>query len=93
MSAVLLEIVLAVTAILMPRNNNHRADEGVLTGSTSKTIISTGNVDADQTGWHCAGFVARARPGVMWRLAGRIDLPARQRSEADPNSPQPLAHK
>ena len=52
------------------------------------------DVDADQIGRHCAGVVARAKPGVVWRrLAGRIDLPATQRSEAHQNSLQPLARK
>jgi hypothetical protein len=95
--AVLLEFVLAVTAASMPIGTLGIYGRG---GRTSRVehlpddYLHGENVDADQIGRHCAGVVARAKPGVVWRrLAGRIDLPATQRSEADQNSLQPLARK
>ena len=95
--AVLLEFVLAVTAASMPIVTLGITGRG---GHTSRIErlpddhLHGEDVDADQIGRHCAGVVARAKPGVVWRrLAGRIDLPATQRSEADQNSLQPLARK
>ena len=95
--AVLLEFVLAVTAASMPIVTLGINGQGrtYLTGrAVPDDHLHGEDVDADQIGRHCAGVVARAKPGVVWRrLAGRIDLPATQRSEADKNSLQPLARK
>jgi hypothetical protein len=96
--AVLLEFVLAVTAASMPIVTLGINGQGrtYLTGRARlpDDHLHGEDLDANQIGRHCAGVVARAKPGVVWRrLAGRIDLPATQRSEADQNSLQPLAHK
>ena len=90
------EFVLAVTAASMPIVTLGSNGQGrtYLTGrAPSPRSFARADVDASNRR-HFAGVVARAKPRVVWRrLAGRIDLPATQRSEADQNSLQPLARK